>query len=60
MKFTAALKRQHIDFMFKKHWKVQGKRVPLNTGVEDHLKAKGIPVVDAIEFVKEKPEVHDR
>lgn len=60
MKLSQVLNRQHIGFMFKKHWIIQGKRVPIDTGVEDYLKAKGIPVEDALEFVKEKPEVHEK
>lgn len=60
MKLSQVLHRQHIGFMFKKHWIVQGKRVPIDSGVEEHLKQKGIPVVDALEFVKEKPEPRDR
>ncbi|CAH0400498.1 unnamed protein product [Chilo suppressalis] len=60
MKLTQVLNRQHIGFMFKKHWLVQGKRVPIDTGVEDYLKAKGIPVEDALEFVSEKPKPHGR
>ncbi|XP_028165329.1 39S ribosomal protein L37, mitochondrial [Ostrinia furnacalis] len=60
MKLSQVLYRQHIGFMFKKHWMIQGKRVPVDTGVEDALKAKGIPVEDALEFVKDKPETHER
>ncbi|CAH2094628.1 unnamed protein product [Euphydryas editha] len=60
MKLSQVLLRQHIGFMFKKHWIVQGKRVPIDTGVEEYLKQKGIPVEDALEFVKEKPESRDR
>ncbi|XP_063627943.1 large ribosomal subunit protein mL37 [Cydia splendana] len=56
MRITQVLNRQHIGFMFKKHWKIQGNRVPIESGVADKLKAKGIPVVDALEFVKEKPQ----
>ncbi|KAI5643082.1 hypothetical protein NE865_04804 [Phthorimaea operculella] len=59
MRLTQVLNRQHIGFMFKKHWLVQGKRVPLDTKVEDYLKSKGIPVQDALEFVKE-PVTHER
>lgn len=60
MKLSQVLLRQHIDFMFKRHWLVQGKRVPVNTGIEEYLKEKGIPVEDALEFVKEKPEEYER
>ncbi|CAK1583648.1 unnamed protein product [Parnassius mnemosyne] len=56
MKLSQILNRQHIDFMFKKHWAVQGKRFPIDTGLEHLLKEKGIPVEDALEFVK----VHER
>ncbi|XP_026314915.1 39S ribosomal protein L37, mitochondrial [Hyposmocoma kahamanoa] len=60
MRLTQILNRQHIGFMFKKHWLVQGKPVPINTKVEEYLKSKGIPVEDALEFVKEKPEPRER
>lgn len=60
MKLSNVLYRQHVGFMFKKHWLVQGKRVPIDTGIEESLKAKGIPVEDAQEFVKEKPEQRER
>ncbi|XP_013184709.2 large ribosomal subunit protein mL37 [Amyelois transitella] len=60
MKLSQILYRQHIGFMFKKHWIIQGKRVPFDTGVENALKARGIPVEDALEFVKEKPENRER
>lgn len=60
MKLSNVLYRQHVGFMFKKHWLVQGKRVPIDTGIEECLKAKGILVEDAQEFVKEKPEQRER
>lgn len=60
MKLTQVLNRQHIGFMFKKHWLIQGKRVPIDTKVEEYLKSKGIPVEDALEFVKETPEPRER
>ncbi|CAG9789310.1 unnamed protein product [Diatraea saccharalis] len=60
MRLSQVLKKQHLDFMFKKHWLVQGKRVPIDTGVEEYLKNKGIPVVDALEFIKEKEEPHEK
>lgn len=60
MRLTQILNRQHVGFMFKKHWLVQGKRVPINTKVEEYLKSKGIPVEDALEFVKENRELRER
>ncbi|CAB3249153.1 unnamed protein product [Arctia plantaginis] len=55
MRLTQVLNRHHIGFMFKKHWLIQGKRVPIDTGIEEKLKAQGIQVEDALEFIKEKP-----
>lgn len=60
MRLSQVLSRQHIDFMFKKHWLIQGKRVPIDTGIEEQLKAKGIKVEDALEFVKGEPEKRER
>lgn len=60
MKLTQVLNRQHIGFMFKKHWLVQGKRVPIDTGLESILKEKGIPVQDALEFITNEPEKRER
>ncbi|VVD01545.1 unnamed protein product [Leptidea sinapis] len=60
MKLSRVLYRQHIGFMFKKHWLVQGSRVPIDTGVEKYLKEKGIKVEDALEFIKEEPRTFDR
>lgn len=59
MKITQILNRQHIGFMFKKHWRIQGKRVPINTKLEERLQKQNIPVIDALEFIKEKPEEHE-
>ncbi|XP_045502585.1 39S ribosomal protein L37, mitochondrial [Colias croceus] len=60
MKLSRVLYAQHIGFMFKKHWMIQGKRVPIDTGIEQYLKEKGIKVEDALEFVKEEPVLHER
>ncbi|XP_055595416.1 39S ribosomal protein L37, mitochondrial [Uranotaenia lowii] len=47
MRFTAVLFRQHIGYHFKKHWIIQGKRVPTELGAAAELAARGIPVVEA-------------
>lgn len=60
MRITNALWKQHLDFMFKQHWRVQGKRVPIDTGTEAHMQALNIPVVDALEFIKPKPQQYPR
>lgn len=57
MRLTQQLRAQHLGFMFKKHWQIQGKRVPNDTGAEAALTAKGIKVVDAKEFAFTKPKV---
>lgn len=52
MRVTQVLRAQHLGFMFKKHWIVQGKRVPRDSGAQNQLQAQGIEVLDAMEFVK--------
>ncbi|XP_065073293.1 large ribosomal subunit protein mL37 [Ochlerotatus camptorhynchus] len=56
MRFTAVLLRQHIGFHFKKHWIVQGKRLPSETGAQTELAGRGIPVLDPAEVLKERRE----
>lgn len=56
MRLTAALRRQHIDFMFKKHWKVQGNRRVEETNVIASLAARGIKVTDPKEYLKKVPQ----
>lgn len=56
MKLTKVLYRQHIDRMFKAHWRVQGKRVPIDTKATQILASKGIPLYDPKELVQEKRE----
>lgn len=53
MRVISVLYRQHIDRMFKKHWRIQGNRIPRDTGAETHLKSLGIPVFDAQDIIKE-------
>jgi hypothetical protein len=42
--------------MFKKHWRIQGKRVPVVTRAESAMEALGIPVYDANDIIEEKRE----
>ncbi|CAH1162951.1 unnamed protein product [Phaedon cochleariae] len=56
MRKTPILLRQHIGWHFTKHWVVQGKRKPLDTGAEEILKQKGIPVYKPEELFREKRE----
>lgn len=51
MRVTQVLRAQHLGFMFKKHWLVQGKRVPRDSGAKAVLEARGIEVLEATEFV---------
>ncbi|XP_055641492.1 39S ribosomal protein L37, mitochondrial [Toxorhynchites rutilus septentrionalis] len=53
MRLSTVLLRQHIGFHFKKHWIIQGKRVPMETGADVELAARGIPVVDPNELIKD-------
>ena len=46
MRLTNVLCRQHIGFMFKKHWRIQGKRTPMETVAKSELLAKNIIVKD--------------
>lgn len=52
MRVTQVLRAQHLGFMFKKHWLVQGKRVPRDSGAKAELESRGIEVLDATEFIK--------
>jgi large subunit ribosomal protein L37 len=60
MKFSNVLFRQHIGFMFKKHWRVQGQRTPLETSARLNLEANGYKVVDAKEYFFQKPKIQER
>lgn len=55
MRLTSALFRQHGDFMFKRHWLIQGRRIPQDSGAKAALEGQQIPVDDAVEYVKRKP-----
>lgn len=52
MRPTQVLRAQHLGFMFKKHWLIQGRRTPKDTGAKALLEAQNIQVVEANEFVK--------
>lgn len=52
MRITNVVLRQHIGWMFKKHWKVQGNRTPIDAGAESVLKARGITAIDPKEFLE--------
>lgn len=56
MRLTTVLCKQHIGRMFKKHWRLQRKRVPIVTQAEGAVEAKGIPVYDANDIIEEKRE----
>jgi hypothetical protein len=52
MRITATVYRQHIGFMFKQHWKLQGKRRIIDTKADASLIAKGIAVKDPTEYLE--------
>jgi len=44
MRLTKTLCAQHLGWHFKKHWLVQGKRVPKETGAAAELLKRGVQV----------------
>lgn len=54
MRLTAVVCSQHIGNAFRQIWKVQHKRKVLEFGLKEKLEAKGLPVVDAVEFLNLK------
>jgi len=56
MRLTTVLCKQHIERMFKKHWRIQRKRVPVVSKAEGTMEALGIPVYDANDIIEEKRE----
>ncbi|KAK5647641.1 hypothetical protein RI129_002533 [Pyrocoelia pectoralis] len=46
MKLYGLLFRQHIGWHFKKHWRIQGKKVAVNTEIAKILAEKGIPLYE--------------
>ncbi|KAK9509844.1 hypothetical protein O3M35_004747 [Rhynocoris fuscipes] len=53
MKRSLILFQQHTGRMFRDKWKVQGKRVLIDTGALKELKLRGIAVEDANDVVRE-------
>lgn len=51
MRLTITLLKQHNHRMFRKHWLVQGKRVPLDMKSEESLLKKGVQIVEANTFL---------
>ncbi|XP_030243611.1 39S ribosomal protein L37, mitochondrial [Drosophila navojoa] len=56
MRITNKLYAQHIGWHFKKHWQVQGRRVPRDTGAAAELLKMGIQVKTPDELLNEKKE----
>lgn len=52
MRITTCLLRQHIGFMFKRHWQIQGKQRIYPTPAEAVLTARGIKVTDVKEYLE--------
>jgi len=51
MRLTAVVCSTHIGNAFRQIWKVQQKRKILEYGMKEKLEAKGLQVVDAVEFL---------
>lgn len=56
MRLTNKLYAQHIGWHFKKHWQVQGRRVPRETGAAAELFKLGIQVKPTDEVLNPKIE----
>lgn len=56
MRFTNKLYAQHLGWHFKKHWQVQGKRIPRDTGAAVELEKLGIQIKDPKEVLETKVE----
>lgn len=56
MRLTNKLYAQHIGWHFKKHWQVQGRRVPRETGAAAELLKMGIQVKTPDELLNDKKE----
>lgn len=54
MRLTPRLCAQHLGWTFKKHWQIQGKRIPRDTGAANELAKFGITVKDALEVASPK------
>ncbi|EFX83442.1 hypothetical protein DAPPUDRAFT_301877 [Daphnia pulex] len=54
MRLTAVVYSTHIGNAFRQVWKVQQKRKILEYGVKEKLEAKGLQVVDAVDFLNLK------
>lgn len=57
MRFTARLYAQHLGWTFKKHWQIQGKRIPNDTGAAADLEKLGIKVKDVQDVIAAKKEM---
>ncbi|KAJ8926022.1 hypothetical protein NQ315_009877 [Exocentrus adspersus] len=59
MKRTPVLLRQHIGRYAVAHWRVQGKKKIIETGAEQILKKKNIPIYEATDLVRHPPVAFD-
>lgn len=55
MRLTQICLRQHIGRMFKRHWVIQGKRVPIEMPID--VTKFGIVPQDALEYVSGKKQI---
>uniref|UniRef100_W8CD51 Large ribosomal subunit protein mL37 n=1 Tax=Ceratitis capitata TaxID=7213 RepID=W8CD51_CERCA len=60
MRFTNSLWAQHLGWTFKRHWLVQGKRIPRDTGAAAELEKCG-KLVKSFDLVEsQKKSIHER
>lgn len=56
MRITQSLCAQHIYQAFKRHWKIQGARIPRDNGSLEACDANGVKYEDVLEFYRPKRE----
>lgn len=53
MRLTAVLNKLQLYRLIKQHWKVQRKRVPIETNARKAVTERGFKLIDANDFIKE-------
>ena len=53
MRITSVLQRQHIGFLLKKHWRLQGQRKVQETNAAASLLAHGLNISDPNEYLEQ-------
>lgn len=54
MRITLSLLKQHNQRMFRRHWLVQGKKIPKDMKSEEALVKKGVQIIEASSFLESR------